>query len=130
MQSLTWFYPAPAFIVEAVAFGINQMGFDIEKPILALIAAQLDVAQMKQITLGGFRKRHGAKSGYAAMQHPSAMMRGSGPDQAEDRRMVPRSDWPIASSRMGAAAASAGRLGASGMWLTGSMQITGCVGGA
>jgi hypothetical protein len=59
MQRLTWFDPATAFIVEAVAFGIHQMGFDIEKPILALIAAQLDVAQMEKVTLGGFRKRHG-----------------------------------------------------------------------
>jgi hypothetical protein len=51
------------------------MGFDIEKPILALIATQLDVAQMEQLTLGGVRKRHGSVSGYAAMQHPSGMMR-------------------------------------------------------
>jgi hypothetical protein len=35
------------------------MGFDIEKPILALIAAQLDVTQMEKVTLGGFGKRHG-----------------------------------------------------------------------
>ena len=130
MQSLTWFDPAAAFIVEAIAFGIHQMGFDIEKPILALIAAQLDVTQMEKVTLGGVGKRHGSISGYAALQHPSAMTRASGPDQAADRRMVPSRDWPCAKTRMGAAAAKAGRLGASGMWLTGSTQITGCMGGA
>jgi hypothetical protein len=75
MQSLAMFNPAAALIVEAIAFGIHQMGFDIEKPILALIATQLDVAQMEQLTLGGVRKRHGSVSGYAAMQHPSGMMR-------------------------------------------------------